>query len=759
MFLPFKLLTLELKRNDCWKIFLQYRKFLQKLESHNLRIGFLNNCLKSKIIPQFLKFRIPSNGCFDDRTVHDFQVKLLRKEIYNAGRDKNLTLEKLVENREKLKQQLPNYCIPSIILHNRLDIRLLRRSQAQKLNKKLLNLSIEQDKPLLSINNTVICHELDVVPPKYVMETLSLGPKNAVLENFNRNDVLAELDKLLSFCKDKNVSNDLMTDINIKTLTYIKNCSKQKSPRNIQMTKKYLKDHNLLVVPFDKGIGICLMKRVYNNKLNDIIQLPQFEKQLPKRKNEKNLILKEEEKVITLLKSLKSQNKISDTLYSKLKPTGSQPPRLYGLAKIHKSSVPVRPVLSMPGSAYHKIALQVADWLSIVDECKINCSTKIIADSLNEINLADDEELVSFDVVSLYTNVPVSEAINECTNLLYSGKYPKPSVDKETFKKLLNICSRDVLMLTHDGFYKQVDGLAMGSPPAPLLANGWMHKFDDIVKEDAALFGRYMDDYLRNMKSSRVDEKLHELNNLHPNLKFTIEREKNFSLPFLDMLILHDPDGRLSSTWYCKKTDTGLLMNFHALAPVKYKRSVVTGIIHRIFRACSSWRLIHESFEKAKKVLENNQYPPSFYEPIFKKTLNDIITKHEERQEENEEDEELEKTMVFLQYRGKLTERFEHALKKIEAPCKIIMTLRKLKTVLPSLKSPVEKGLKSGVVYEICCSRCNSRYVGQSSRHLTTRIKEHSRISTPVGSHFLQCGVKLTLNDVKILATSQNKNI
>ena len=92
-------------------------------------------------------------------------------------------------------------------------------------------------------------------------------------------------------------------------------------------------------------------------------------------------------------------------------------------------------------------------------------------------------------------------------------------------------------------------------------------------------------------------------------------------------------------------------------------------------------------------------------------------------------------------------------MKRIEAPCKVIMTLRKLKTVLPSLKAPVEKSLKSGVVYEICCSRCNSRYVGQSSRHLTTRIKEHSRVSAPVASHFLQCGVKLTLDDVKILAT------
>ena len=51
------------------------------------------------------------------------------------------------------------------------------------------------------------------------------------------------------------------------------------------MTKKYLKDQNLLAVPFDKGIGICLMKsELYNNKLDDIIQLPQFENNFPNAK-------------------------------------------------------------------------------------------------------------------------------------------------------------------------------------------------------------------------------------------------------------------------------------------------------------------------------------------------------------------------------------------------------------------------------------------------------------------------------------------
>ena len=47
-------------------------------------------------------------------------------------------------------------------------------------------------------------------------------------------------------------------------------------------------------------------------------------------------------------------------------------------------------------------------------------------------------------------------------------------VSKETFIELATMSNCNVLMLTHDGFYRQKDGLAMGSPPAPILANGWL---------------------------------------------------------------------------------------------------------------------------------------------------------------------------------------------------------------------------------------------------------------------------------------------
>jgi len=144
-------------------------------------------------------------------------------------------------------------------------------------------------------------------------------------------------------------------------------------------------------------------------------------------------------------------------------------------------------------------------------------------------------------------------------------------------------------------------------------------------------------------------------------------------------------------------------MNYYALAPNKYKRSVVSGMVYRILKACSSWKAVHESLERAKNVLKNNQYPPSFYEPIIGKCLRSFLNPDEPKVEENSE--KIEKKMFCIQYRGRLSEQFEKSLKRIKAPCKVVFTLRKIKTPLPSLKTPIEKVLKSGVIYKINCPR------------------------------------------------------
>ena len=138
-------------------------------------------------------------------------------------------------------------------------------------------------------------------------------------------------------------------------------------------------------------------------------------------------------------------------------------------------------------------------------------------------------------------------------------------------------------MLTYDGYCRLMDGLALGMKPAPPLATIWLSKFEAEIRDTATIFERYMDDIIRNIKIQEIEAKLRRINQLHPKLKFTIEREINGRLPFLDMEICR-VGNRLNSTWYVKPTDTGLIMNFHSLAPRRYKKSVVMSFVHRISR-------------------------------------------------------------------------------------------------------------------------------------------------------------------------------
>ena len=75
---------------------------------------------------------------------------------------------------------------------------------------------------------------------------------------------------------------------------------------------------------------------------------------------------------------------------------------------------------------------------------------------------------------------------------------------------------------------------------------------------------------------------------------------------------------------------------------------------------------------------------------------------------------------------------------------------------MPSLKAPTKKALKSQVVYKISCPGCGTCYVGQTRRHLITRLRERRSARTGVvQTQFLSCvSEKPEIDDVEILATA-----
>ena len=114
-----------------------------------------------------------------------------------------------------------------------------------------------------------------------------------------------------------------------------------------------------------------------------------------------------------------------------------------------------------------------------------------------------------------------------------------------------------------------------------------------------------------------------------------------------------------------------------------------------------------------------------------------------------------QKFRICLQYRGSVTDQFVRKLYDVEAPVQAVLTLRKLRSTLPSLKCGVPSMIKSRVIYQITCPQCQLCYVGRTRRHLCIRFGEHkTKKKQPVRKHFMSCiHRKPSEGDVKILAT------
>ena len=124
---------------------------------------------------------------------------------------------------------------------------------------------------------------------------------------------------------------------------------------------------------------------------------------------------------------------------------------------------------------------------------------------------------------------------------------------------------------------------------------------------------------------------------------------------------------------------------------------MVSGFVHRIYQACSTWKNFDKSLQRAKSVLEKNQYPPPFYDPIIEETISKLVRPIDEVAEEKDDSDVSQTHKLLLQYRGPVTDQFVKQLKDCGAPTQVVLTLRKLRSYLPSLKPPVPKMLKSNI--------------------------------------------------------------
>ena len=95
--------------------------------------------------------------------------------------------------------------------------------------------------------------------------------------------------------------------------------------------------------------------------------------------------------------------------------------KLYGLCKVHKDGNRMSPVISMIGTAEYKLAKYLDNFIKPNIDYSVN-STSSFMEKLNNFNFSEGDQCVSFDVCSLYTNVPLEETINLISDFVYSDK-------------------------------------------------------------------------------------------------------------------------------------------------------------------------------------------------------------------------------------------------------------------------------------------------------------------------------------------------
>ena len=144
-----------------------------------------------------------------------------------------------------------------------------------------------------------------------------------------------------------------------------------------------------------------------------------------------------------------------------------------------------------------------------------------------------------------------------------------------------------------------------------------------------------------------------------------------------------------------------------------------------------------------------NQYPESWYAKVTADAPCKIFEgKRKPLDSESslstESPKGVKPPMLMVQYRGNQTQYFASRLRNL-TNAQVVFTTRKLESYLLSLKSALSNDLKSRVVYKLSCT---STYVGQTVRHLTTRIEEHKKADSQVSLHLQQCQLEGNSTDL-----------
>ena len=524
-----------------------------------------------------------------------------------------------------------------------------------------------------------------------------------------------------------------------------------------RMTSAFLRrqrDDPILILTADKGqITVAMDKSAYVQKSQQLLSDSSTYSLLnkdptPSIQNKNN----------KFVKSLLDSNFIEKSVYSRLVSHNGTLPRYYGVPKVHKQGCPLRPIISFVGSPTYELSSFLAGILSDAFGERTNYNIKDsfnFVDKMRDFVLPPNYVLLSLDVVSLFTNIPltlVTEIINEKWNLLEDVT----PIDKSLLLNIITFLFESSVFVFDGCIYGQKFGTPMGSPLSPVLATIVLdHLLDVCIPKlpfKPAFVYKYVDDVVCSVPEGHINTILTIFNGFDQHLQFTVETEVERSVPFLDTKIIRRADQQLWFDWYTKPTFTGRYINFYSNHPLKQKINTLAAMCKRIKRI-SHPTLLKKNLSLLHSIFHNNGYPNHLIKGVINSTGSDI---HPQTRA-NPVDEFR---YVKIPYIPALTPKLISVLS-----CNNIRFARynclPLGRLFSNTKDPVPALSQSGVVYKIPCGDCEASYIGTTSQYLYKRVNQHkcdcgpdkdkNKNKSALVAHHLLMGHNFDFNGVTIL--------
>ena len=310
---------------------------------------------------------------------------------------------------------------------------------------------------------------------------------------------------------------------------------------------------------------------------------------------------------------------------------------IYFVPTIHKPQrpPPARPICNTISSATTNISEWVDDQLQPL-VTKLPSYLKDDNDFLRKLNdlnsnhtLPPGTLLVTWDVKSLYTNIPHEGGTKACNHFMTLDNFPDNKIQTIlSFIKLVLTCNNLVFQGNH---FIQQTGTAMGTRMAPTYANLYMGYLENELLDKSPLkplvWKRYIDDifFLWTHGVNKLNDFLQQCNSFDPHIKF----EQTFSpttIPFLDVHVIIK-EGKIETDLYTKPTDTHQYLNWTSYHPRHTKTAIPYSLALRLRRICPN----DHYFENRVKDLHNILLERGYKSGLVKEsiTMARVITREE----------------------------------------------------------------------------------------------------------------------------------